>query len=85
MIEGPVARPVARAVADNVELADGELRALAFMIAMIGAGLLSALFSTRSALGLAVGARWGISACALSAGSSRQLKANAPKRHTVKA
>jgi len=59
MIEGPVARPLAQAMNDNIELADGELRALAFMIAMIIAGLLCALFSSGSALGLAVGGTLG--------------------------
>lgn len=59
MLEGPVARPVARAMGDNVELADGELRALSFMIAMIMAGILCALFSSGSALGLAVGGTLG--------------------------
>lgn len=40
MLEGPVARPLAQAMGDTVEVADGELRTLAFMIAMIVAGLL---------------------------------------------
>jgi hypothetical protein len=59
MLEGPLARPVARAMGANVEIADGELRALAFMIAMIIAGVVCALFSSGSALGLAVGGALG--------------------------
>lgn len=55
MIEGPLARPVAKAMGNVVELEDGEMRALAFMIAMIIAGILCAVFSSGSALGLAVG------------------------------
>jgi len=59
MIETPVARPLARAMGDNVELADGELRTLAFMIAMIVAGVLCAVFDSGSALSLAVGGTLG--------------------------
>ena len=59
MLEGPVAHPIAQALRDKVELADGELRALAFMVAMILAGILCALFSSGSALGLAVGGTLG--------------------------
>ena len=59
MLEGHVARPLAQAMRDTVEVADGELRTLAFMIAMIVAGLLCAVFSSGSALGLAVGGTLG--------------------------
>ena len=59
MIEGPVARPVAQALAENVALEDGELRTLAFMIAMIAAGLICAMLGTGSALSLAVGGTLG--------------------------
>ncbi|MCF2872171.1 hypothetical protein L0664_13930 [Octadecabacter sp. G9-8] len=59
MLEGPLARPLAQAMGDNVEIADGELRTLSFMIAMIIAGILCALFSSGSALGLAVGGALG--------------------------
>jgi len=55
MIEGPVARPVAKAMGSNVEVKDTELRLLAFMLAMIIAGILAAVFSSGSALGLAAG------------------------------
>lgn len=54
-LEGPVARPVARAIGTNIELKDGELRVLAFMLAMVIAAILCAVFSSGSPLGLAVG------------------------------
>lgn len=59
MIEGPLARPVARALRDNVEVSDGELRALSFMIAMIIVGIFCAVFDSGSALSLAVGGTLG--------------------------
>lgn len=59
MIEGPVARPLARAMGQTIEVSDAELRALSFMVAMIVAGLLCAVFSTGSPLGLAVGGALG--------------------------
>jgi len=59
MIETPLARPVARMLGENIEIQEGELRALAFMIAMIIAGILCAVFSSGSALGLAVGGTLG--------------------------
>ena len=59
MLEAPVARPIARMMGNNVELADGELRALAFMVAMIGAGVLCAVFSTGTPLSLAIGGTLG--------------------------
>lgn len=59
MLEAPVARPVAGLMSNNVELVDGELRVLAFMIAMIVAGILCAVFSTGTPLSLAVGGMLG--------------------------
>lgn len=59
MIETPLARPVARMLGENIEIQEGELRVLAFMIAMIIAGILCAVFSSGSALGLAVGGTLG--------------------------
>lgn len=59
MLEGPLARPVARALSENMELSEGELRALSFMIAMILVGLLCAILNTGSPLGLAVGGTLG--------------------------
>ncbi len=59
MLEGPLARPVAKSLSERIDLTEGELRAIAFMIAMIIAGVLCALFSSGSALGLAVGGALG--------------------------
>lgn len=59
MIESPVARPAAKALSQNIDVQDGEVRVLAFMIAMIVAGILCAVFGTGSALGLAVGGALG--------------------------
>lgn len=59
MLEGPVARPIARMMGNNVEVADGELRALSFMVALIAAGVLCAIFSTGTPLSLAVGGTLG--------------------------
>lgn len=59
MLEGPLARPVARSLGDNIEITNAELRTIAFMIAMIIAGLLCAVFSSGSALALAVGGALG--------------------------
>jgi len=55
MIEAPLARPIARMMGETIDVQGTELRALAFMIAMIIAGILCAVFSSGSALGLAVG------------------------------
>lgn len=59
MLEGPLARPVARLMGENVEVQPEEMRTLAFMIAIIIAGVLCALFDSGSALGLAIGATLG--------------------------
>ncbi len=59
MIEGSLARPVARALGEKIEVQDGELRVIAFMIVMIVAGIVCAVFSSGSALGLAVGGTLG--------------------------
>lgn len=59
LLEGPVAHPLALALREKVELADGEMRAFAFMISMILAGVLCALFSAGSAFSLAVGGTLG--------------------------
>ena len=59
MIEGPVARPVARALGKNIEVQDGEIRLIAFMAAMIGAAILCVIFDSGSALGLMVGGSLG--------------------------
>jgi len=74
MLEGPVARPIARMMGNNVEFADGELRALAFMVAMIGAGLLCAVFSTGTPLSLAIGGTLGYFAVRLARWAQRIME-----------
>ena len=59
MLEGPAARPVAKMMGGKIELEDGEIGALAFMIAMIVAGVLCAIFSAGTPLTLAVGGTLG--------------------------
>jgi len=59
MIEEPVTRPVARAMGTKVEVADGEIRLLSFMIAMFAAGFACAVLEIGSPLGLAVGGALG--------------------------
>ncbi|MGJ8611371.1 MAG: hypothetical protein ACSHWY_09765 [Octadecabacter sp.] len=59
MIETPLARPVARLMGKSFDIQDGELRVLAFMIAMILAGVLCAVFDSGSALGLVIGGTLG--------------------------
>ena len=58
-LERPVARPVARMLADHMEVAEGETRAIAFMAAMILAAVLCAVFSTGTPLSLIVGGTLG--------------------------
>ncbi len=58
-VEGPLARPLAQAIKDVVVLEEGELRLLAFMITMVLAGLLCALFGTGTPAGLAIGGTLG--------------------------
>lgn len=55
MLEGPVARPVARKLSELIEVQDTEIRVIAFMIAMVLAAVLCAIFSTGSALGVMIG------------------------------
>lgn len=59
MLDAPVARPIARMAGKNVTLLDGELRVLSFMVAIIIAGFVCALFSAGTPLGLAIGATLG--------------------------
>ena len=59
MLEGPIARPVARMLADHIDVAEGEVRILAFMAALIVAAILCAVFSTGTPLSLAIGAALG--------------------------
>lgn len=59
MAEGPIGRPVAQMMGDSIPIEDGELRLLTFMIVMIAAALVSALFGTGTAPGLAIGGALG--------------------------
>lgn len=59
MIESPLARRVAKAMGQHVEVRENEVPALAFMIAMIIAGVACSVFDAGSPLGLAVGGTLG--------------------------
>ncbi|SMX32372.1 hypothetical protein [Octadecabacter ascidiaceicola] len=74
MIEAPLARPVARMMGEGFDVKDTEMRALAFMIAMIIAGILCAVFSSGSALGLAVGGSVGYFAMRLLRTAQRMIE-----------
>ncbi|HKL68899.1 hypothetical protein [Salibaculum sp.] len=58
-IEPSVARPLARALSRHMPVEEGETRLLAFLVALVGAGVLCALFDTGSPLGVAFGAGLG--------------------------
>jgi hypothetical protein len=44
--EAPLARPVARFLGDRIKVEDSEMRALAFMIVMLGAGIGAAVLQS---------------------------------------
>ncbi len=54
-IEDLAARPMARLMGQNVEVFDDELPVVAFMIGMLFAAVLSAIFSNGSALAVIIG------------------------------
>ena len=54
-IEEALARPLAKTLRATLPVDSHEMRALAFMIAMLGAGLLAAALDSGSALGVMVG------------------------------
>ena len=54
-IEDLVARPLAKTMGQKIEVFDDELPVLAFIIAMLLAAILSAIFSNGSALGVIFG------------------------------
>lgn len=58
-LEGPVARPVARALGAQIKITEPELRTLAYIIALIGAALICAVLNVGSMLGLVVGGALG--------------------------
>lgn len=74
MIEAPLARPVARMMGEGFDVKETEVRALAFMIAMIIAGILCSVFNSGSALGLAVGGTLGYFAMRLLRTAQRMIE-----------
>lgn len=54
-IEDIAARPLAKMIGHKIEVFDDELPVLAFIIAMLFAAILSAIFSNGSALGVLLG------------------------------
>ena len=56
MAEGPIGRPLAQMLGENIPIEDGELRLLTFMVLLVAAALLSVLLGTGTAPGLAIGA-----------------------------
>ena len=58
-LEEPLARPVAKAMARFVPVEPGEMRLLAFILAMLIAALVAGIFGSVSALGLMVGGAFG--------------------------
>jgi urea transporter len=59
MVEDPLARRAAKSMGQHVEVQENEVRALAFMVAMIIAGVACNVLDTGSPLGLAVGGALG--------------------------
>jgi len=55
MLEAPLARPLARAMGPRILVEPGEMRALAFIIAMLAAGVLAELFDSGSAFWVILG------------------------------
>ena len=53
--EEPLAKPLAETMRRHMAIEPGEVRLLAFVLMMVAAGLLSALFDSGNALGLAIG------------------------------
>ncbi len=64
-IEDFAARPLARALGQKIEVFDDELPVISFMIAMLGAAILSAIFSNGSAVGVILGGILGVFAVRL--------------------
>lgn len=52
--EGPLARPVAKALSGHVDIAEGELRLLSFALMMVVAGVVCAVFDSGSPLGVTI-------------------------------
>ena len=62
-LEAPVGKPVAKAIEGFVELEAGETRLFSFIVAMLIAGVLCALFDTGSPLGVMLGGAIGYFYC----------------------
>ena len=73
---GPLARPVAKAIADQIEVEENELPLLSFALLMVLAGIACAIFDTGSPAGLAVGGLVGYFATRLVALVKRLLDGN---------
>jgi hypothetical protein len=58
-LESPVARPVEKAMQSHVPLAAGELRLLAFVLAMLAAGVVAELLNSGSAFWVILGGALG--------------------------
>lgn len=54
-IESIAARPLARALGENFEILESEMRVFAFMIGMFVAAVLSTILGTGSVMGLIIG------------------------------
>lgn len=57
--EGPVARPLAKAMRPQVAVEEGEMRVLAFIFMMLVAGLLAEIFDSGSAFWVIAGGTLG--------------------------
>ena len=58
-LDGPVARPIAKALKEYFPVEDVEIRLISFLAALFGAMILAAAFDTGSAIGLLIGASLG--------------------------
>jgi len=74
-IEAPLARPVLRALDQHIRFAAGEVRLVAFMLALLAAALLATLLDSGSAVGIVVGAVLGYFATRIVAGGRAAMEA----------
>ena len=58
-LDGALARPVAKAMSGFIEVEEGEIRLLGFLLVMLIVGILCAIFNTGSVPGVLVGAALG--------------------------
>lgn len=71
--ETPLARPLAKAVSAFVTIDESEMKALSFMIVMLIAGLLCALFNMGSPFGLILGGALGYFALQLTEAAKKGI------------